>query len=58
MPETKLADQSANERPQKPGFADFRDGFQICPHELNRDHWTEGFVKSAVRGLVLHSFSV
>jgi hypothetical protein len=31
----------------KPGFADFRDGFQICPYELNRDHWTEG-LKSAV----------
>ena len=32
----------------KPGFADFRDGFQICPYELDRDHWTEGFVRSAV----------
>jgi hypothetical protein len=32
----------------KPGFADFGDGFQICPYELNRDHWTEGFVRSAV----------
>jgi hypothetical protein len=32
----------------KPGFSDFRDGFQICPYELNRDHWTEGFVRSVV----------
>jgi hypothetical protein len=28
----------------KPGFAAFPDSFQICPYELNRDHWTEGFV--------------
>jgi len=28
----------------KRGFADFREGFQICPYELNRDHWTEGFI--------------
>jgi hypothetical protein len=27
----------------KPGFADSREGFQICPYELNHDHWTEGF---------------
>jgi homoserine kinase type II len=26
------------------GFADFPDGFQIHPYELNRDHWTEGFI--------------
>jgi homoserine kinase type II len=25
------------------GFVDFPEGFQICPYELNRDHWTEGF---------------
>jgi hypothetical protein len=23
---------------EKPGFATFPDGFQICPYELNRDH--------------------
>jgi len=28
----------------KPGFADFLDGFQIHAYELNRDQWTEGFV--------------
>ena len=27
----------------KRGFADFWQGFQICPYELNHDHWTEGF---------------
>jgi hypothetical protein len=28
----------------KPGFVDFPEGFQICPYELNLDHWTEGYV--------------
>jgi hypothetical protein len=28
----------------KPGFVDYPEGFQIHPHELNRDHWTEGFI--------------
>ena len=28
----------------KPGFVDATDGFQICPYEINRDHWTEGFI--------------
>ncbi len=27
----------------KPGFVDFPDGFQICPYELNADHWTDGY---------------
>ena len=27
----------------KRGFADFREGFQICPYELNHDHWIDGF---------------
>lgn len=31
----------------KPGFATLADGFQICPYELNRDNWTEGFVVTA-----------
>jgi hypothetical protein len=25
------------------GFADFQQGFQICPYEVNQNHWTEGF---------------
>ena len=28
----------------QPGFVDAPAGFQICPYELNKDHWTEGFV--------------
>jgi predicted RNase H-like HicB family nuclease len=27
-----------------PGFKDFNEGFQICPYQLNHDHWAEGFV--------------
>ena len=28
----------------QPGFVEVPDGFQICPYELNMDHWTEGYV--------------
>jgi len=28
----------------KPGFVDYPGGFQIHPHTLNRDGWTEGFI--------------
>ncbi|MGO9641253.1 MAG: SPOR domain-containing protein [Candidatus Acidiferrales bacterium] len=28
----------------KPGFANAPSGFQIDPYEINRDHWTEGFL--------------
>lgn len=28
----------------KPGFIDTQDGFQYHKYELNRDHWTDGFV--------------
>ena len=28
----------------KPGFIDHPDGFEISPYEVDRDHWTEGFV--------------
>ena len=30
----------------KPGFADYPNGFQLHPHELNRDGWTEGFIRT------------
>lgn len=26
------------------GFADFPEGFHVYPYELNKDHWTEGFI--------------
>ena len=28
----------------KPGFADQPEGFEICPYELDVDHWTEGYI--------------
>ncbi len=28
----------------KRGFANFQEGFQIHPYELNRDSWLEGFI--------------
>jgi len=30
----------------KPGFVDFPAGFEIHPHKIGRDGWTEGFVRS------------
>ncbi|MEP6644149.1 MAG: hypothetical protein ABJA69_06610, partial [Acidobacteriaceae bacterium] len=35
----------------KPGFADFPQGFEMCPYSLNRDHWTDGFVLDGKRAL-------
>jgi len=26
------------------GFIDFPEGFRIHPYELNKDHWTQGFI--------------
>jgi hypothetical protein len=31
---------------KKPGFVTTPDGFQYEKYELNRDHWTEGFVQA------------
>ncbi|MES2337365.1 MAG: hypothetical protein V4537_04630 [Pseudomonadota bacterium] len=28
----------------QPGFADYPAGFQFGPYEIDKDHWTEGFV--------------
>ena len=28
----------------QPGFVDQPQGFQICPYNLDMDHWTEGYV--------------
>lgn len=27
-----------------PGFRDHPDGFEVTEYELNKDHWTEGFI--------------
>jgi homoserine kinase type II len=29
----------------KPGFVEFPDGFKRVSYEVNKDHWTEGFIK-------------
>jgi len=41
----------------KQGFADWPQGFEVCPYSLDRDHWTEGFVLDGKRCLPrwLHS---
>jgi homoserine kinase type II len=26
------------------GFVEFQEGFQVHSYEINRDHWTEGFI--------------
>lgn len=28
----------------KRGFAEFQEGFQICPYQIDRDQWTDGFI--------------
>jgi hypothetical protein len=30
----------------KPGFSEEGGEFEIAPYELNRDHWTKGFVRT------------
>jgi hypothetical protein len=29
---------------QQPGFREHPEGFHISRYELNKDHWTEGFI--------------
>ena len=29
----------------QPGFVDFPQGFLVEPYELNKDHWSEGFIR-------------
>ena len=31
----------------KPGFSDHPEGFQIHPHQLGQDDWTEGFIRES-----------
>jgi hypothetical protein len=38
------AQQAINRLATKPGFVDEPAGFEICEYELNKDHWTEGFI--------------
>jgi hypothetical protein len=37
--------KAAIERLSNPsGFVDRRDGFEIAPYELDKDHWTKGYI--------------
>jgi hypothetical protein len=38
------ADDAIGRLRDKPGFVDVPSGFQKSKYELNKDHWTEGFV--------------
>ena len=37
------AKEAINALAHKPGFVDYPDRFLICPYELGKLHWTEGF---------------
>jgi hypothetical protein len=37
------AKDAINALANKPGFVDYPDCFFICPYELGKLHWTEGF---------------
>ena len=42
---TEAEAQAAIERVKgEKGFAEFPKGFHIYPYELNKDHWTKGFI--------------
>lgn len=42
---SEAAAQAAIERLRKqPGFRDYPDDFTIDAYEIDKDHWTEGFV--------------
>jgi hypothetical protein len=44
--ESETAAKAAIERLRnKPGFVDYPAGFQIHPHRLGQDNWTEGFIR-------------
>ena len=38
------AEAAADRLKNTPAFANCKDGFQIHPLELNKDHWTEGYI--------------
>ena len=40
----QLAQEAVARLRSQPGFCDVPDGFHIDRYELNKDHWTEGFV--------------
>ena len=40
----ELAEQARDRLVKAPGFADCPEGFIIDAYELDRDHWTEGYL--------------
>ena len=38
------AEAAADRLKRTPAFANCQNGFQIHPQELNKDHWTEGYI--------------
>jgi hypothetical protein len=33
-----------SDRVRRPGFSDHAEGFHLTPYDLDKTHWTEGFV--------------
>ena len=40
----ELAERARERMVCQPGFGDLPLGFQICPYQLDKDNWTEGYV--------------
>lgn len=40
----EMAEAAVSRARTKPGFVAVPDGFSIDPYELDKDHWTEGYV--------------
>jgi hypothetical protein len=40
----QLAQEAVERLCKQPGFCETTDGFHIDPYDINKDHWTEGFV--------------
>lgn len=38
------AEAAVHRLQRQPGFCDYPDGFSIDEYEVDKDHWTEGFV--------------
>lgn len=41
-----LAKSAIDRAVTKPGFRESPDRFQICPYELNKDNWVDGFASA------------
>ena len=42
---TSLAEEAKHRAEALPGFSEEPDGFTIDPYEVDRDHWSRGFVR-------------